>query len=131
VRNFLLSSAVFWFEECHIDGLRLDAVASMLYLDYSRTEWVPIRYGGRENLEAIDFLRELNTVLHQLFPDIPVMASTPSGVKHRQLGLLGGGRSCWSRNHFGVRHDSGRAHIHVVRVAGLQAGKESPPTMRR
>lgn len=74
VKNFLLSSALFWLQEFHLDGLRVDAVASMLYLDYSRTEWIPNKYGGRENLEAIDFLRELNTVVHGEFPGSLVMA---------------------------------------------------------
>ena len=67
VRNFLITNALYWLEAFHIDGLRVDAVASMLYLDYSRKagEWVPNRYGGRENLDAIDFLRELNALTHE------------------------------------------------------------------
>ncbi|MDR2892446.1 MAG: 1,4-alpha-glucan branching protein GlgB [Deltaproteobacteria bacterium] len=70
VRNFILANALYWLKEFHFDGLRIDAVASMLYLDYSRKEgeWVPNSYGGKENIEAIEFLRELNTVVHGQFP---------------------------------------------------------------
>jgi len=74
VRSFLLASAMYWLEEFHIDGLRVDAVASMLYLDYSRTEWVPNKYGGRENLDAIDFLKQMNDVLHTAHPGVLIMA---------------------------------------------------------
>jgi 1,4-alpha-glucan branching enzyme len=76
VRDFLMSSARFWLETYHVDGLRVDAVASMLYLDYSRKagEWIPNPYGGRENLEAIQFLKDLNVHLHGAFPGILTVA---------------------------------------------------------
>lgn len=76
VRVFLISNAVFWLEKYHFDGLRVDAVASMLYLDYSRQEgeWVPNEYGGRENLAAVSFLRKTNEVVHGLFPGVVTVA---------------------------------------------------------
>jgi 1,4-alpha-glucan branching enzyme len=76
VMNFLISNAVYWMEEFHIDGMRVDAVASMLYLDYSREEgeWVPNQYGGRENLEAIHFLQRFNEVSHEYYPGILTFA---------------------------------------------------------
>ena len=76
VQNFLISNARFWFEQYHIDGLRVDAVASMLYLDYARKEgeWIPNIHGGRENLEAIEFLKTLNTYVYGEFPDVMMIA---------------------------------------------------------
>jgi 1,4-alpha-glucan branching enzyme len=76
VRNFLVANALFWADRYHIDGLRVDAVAAMLYLDYSRKagEWLPNRYGGRENLEAIDFLRQMNDTLHRAHPGVLTIA---------------------------------------------------------
>ena len=74
VRNFLISNALFWLEEYHMDGLRFDAVASLLYRDYSRTDWSPNIYGGRENLEAIQFLRSINEAVYEEFPDALMIA---------------------------------------------------------
>ena len=76
VRSFLLSNALFWLDKYHVDGLRVDGVASMLYRDYSRKqdEWVANKYGGRENLEAIEFLRAFNDVVHENYPDVQTIA---------------------------------------------------------
>lgn len=95
VRNFLVANALYWFDEFHIDGLRVDAVASMLYLDYSRPDggWTPNVYGGRENLEAVEFLQEMNATVHKTFPGVVTVAeestSWPGVTRPTNLGGLG------------------------------------------
>jgi 1,4-alpha-glucan branching enzyme len=95
VRNFLIANALFWLRECHVDGLRVDAVASMLYLDYGREagQWATNKYGGRENLEAVSFVRELNDVVHREQPGVMMIAeestSWPLVTKGTDQGGLG------------------------------------------
>ena len=106
VRSFLISNAIFWLDRYHVDGLRVDAVASMLYLDYARREgeWVANRYGGRENLEAIEFLKQLNKTVYEIFPDVQTFAeeSTSWPLVSRPLYLGGLG--------FGLKWDMGWMH---------------------
>src|SRR5690606_16033431 len=80
VRSFLISNALFWLDRYHVDGLRVDAVTSMLYLNYSREDgqWIPNQYGGNENIEAISFLKELNETLYLNYPDVQIIAEESS-----------------------------------------------------
>jgi 1,4-alpha-glucan branching enzyme len=118
VRNFLVANALYWLEEFHIDGLRVDAVASMLYLDYSRPpgQWVPNAYGGRENLDAVAFLQEFNATVYKLHPGVVTIAeestSWPGVTRATHLGGLGFGFK-WN---MGWMHDTldyvGRDPVH-------------------
>ncbi|HEV2244349.1 MAG TPA: 1,4-alpha-glucan branching protein GlgB [Streptosporangiaceae bacterium] len=108
VRNFLVANAIYWFEDFHVDGLRVDAVASMLYLDYSRNdgEWTPNVYGGRENLDAISFLQEVNATCYRRMPGIMMIAEEstawPGVTRPVHLGGLGFGLK-WN---LGWMHDT-------------------------
>ncbi|WP_088889328.1 1,4-alpha-glucan branching protein GlgB [Leptolyngbya ohadii] len=106
VRSFLISSAFFWLDKCHIDGLRVDAVASMLYLDYSRKqgEWIPNQYGGNENLESISFLRRFNEAVYAHFPDVQTIAEESTAFTKVSRPVYTGGLG------FGLKWDMGWMH---------------------
>ena len=108
VRNYLVANALYWLHEFHVDGLRVDAVASMLYLDYSRSagEWMPNRYGGRENLEAIDFLREMNAVVHEDAPGCITIAEDSTAWPGVTRSLREGGLGFDFKWNMGWMHDT-------------------------
>jgi 1,4-alpha-glucan branching enzyme len=108
VRNFLISNAVYWIEEFHIDGLRVDAVASMLYLDYSREhgQWSPNVYGGREHLEAIDFIKHLNETVHAEFPGVLTLAEESTDWPQVSRPIDTGGLGFSMKWNMGWMHDT-------------------------
>ncbi|HUF33523.1 MAG TPA: 1,4-alpha-glucan branching protein GlgB [Acidimicrobiales bacterium] len=108
VRNFLMASALYWVEELHVDGLRVDAVASMLYLDYSREEgqWVPNIHGGRENLEAVSFLQEVNTVMHGRYPGVMTIAEESTAWPGVSRPVYVGGLGFGHKWNMGWMHDT-------------------------
>ncbi|MCB0872854.1 MAG: 1,4-alpha-glucan branching protein GlgB [Actinobacteria bacterium] len=108
VRNFLVADALYWLEEFHVDGLRVDAVASMLYLDYSRKagEWAPNEYGGNENLEAISLLQEVNATVYKHHPDIVMVAEESTAWPGVTSATDGGGLGFGLKWNLGFMHDS-------------------------
>jgi 1,4-alpha-glucan branching enzyme len=108
VKNFLIGNALFWLQEFHVDGLRIDAVASMLYLDYSRKEgeWLPNQYGGRENIEAVEFIKHLNSVVHLYYPGVVTIAEESTAWPGVTAGLEYGGLGFDMKWNMGWMHDT-------------------------
>lgn len=108
VRSFLISNALFWLDQFHVDGLRVDAVSSIIYLDYARKEgaWEPNRYGGRENLEAIEFVQELNKTIYQEYPDVQTIAEESTSYYGVSKPVFLGGLGFGMKWMMGWMHDT-------------------------